>query len=511
MARALLEVSRGVGLRLPVALACGLALWLVASTRAAVAEDAGRPSPVDPCAAAVAEARARMSEGRLEAALEVASEAARRWPDDASAQLVLGLAALRLGQWQRSAAAYEAALQLNESSFIARIGLSDALVGLGRWSDAAAAVAPWSDMPRTPRPEAERLLRVGRARLGARAIDAGAKAYAAALERATSATATRALRGEAEDASRAPARLASEARLGLAWVALARGAPDEARRGFDALSRAPEADVRAASERGRAALGPANSLGGGVAAFAQTDPRTHALGLIGGVEAKVADVWRLGVRYRHLAGPASGGPRAPSFAQHETWAFASRATRDLTLTALAAAVAVNTRSAASPGAAPAVATREAGGGAGLALRVRAGLDWLGSASFSATTAESVAQAELGARVILGRNASLTAAARGQLAVGGPHLAGRGALRLGGPDVFVEAAGLFGRLRRPVELDAAALYCTLGHLDGRASGTVGLRLGGRLWLAASYDWEAWRDPDGAARGQHRAGLGLWVVP
>ena len=492
-------------------LVAAVVAWVASAARASDPQPEARGLDDGGCVARVAEARALLAGGADLRALEVSEDAARRWPDDVAVQLVLGLAALRLGRWEVATTAYGAALALNEESFIARIGLSDAHAGRGRWPAAEGAVEPWAGLALPPRAEAERLLRVGRARLGAHRLDDAEAAYASALGQVARVAGDlgAAGGGEVEAASRSPGRLAAEGRLGLAWVAVARGDAAVARRGFTRLAQMGGADVRAAAGDGLAALGARDRLGGGLAAFGQADPANHALGLLGGVELLLADVWRVGVRYRHLAGPVSRGAGAPWFGQHEAWAFLGWQRPRVAVTAFAAAVRVDTRSPA--GRASAIATREAGGAGGLALRLRAGIDWLGSVGVSATTAEAVGQAEIGGRVHLGRLASLTAAVRVQLAEGGPWVAGRVALRVGSGDAFVEGSGLLGRQRRPIELDATALYCTLGHLDGRASAVMGVRLGGRWWLTAGYDWEAWRDLGGAARGQHRAGLGLWVVP
>lgn len=422
----------------------GMSAALCVSLLLSGAAAASEPSPAD-YHARLAEGRRLVAESSYAEAAVHLEEAARRYPEDFTLHLELGFAWLLAKRWAEAERAYRVAVHLNPDALDAHLGLADALAGQARWSEV--------------RDQTRALL-------------------------------------ESTDDARAHSRYATA----CAWL----GERTTARRHYaHALARDHDDD---AARRGLEQLGPSTRVGAAVHGLAQGPLAEGAgelmLGLVAGLDARVADRWRWSGRYRYLSAAGTTGNRG--VVQHEGWMHLSLDLGRAELAAHAALLSGKSWIGANEEAA------ESGWMLALSTRFPALLEWSASAAVSVYPSIDVWQGEAGGRLPLSAELSLYLGARGQWLSGEGRLAAAGELRFARPSWMLSVGGLYGDLTRPAELAISALYALPEELGARLSLGFSRRLGGRWWFMGSYDLERYRS-ETSDRLQHRLALGIGLVP
>lgn len=459
-------------------------------------------SPVDDYERALAKARLAAAQGRYDDAAAALEAALPTWPQDFALRVELAWARLRAHRFLEAEAAYRAALELNAESYEARWGLADALLAQQRWDAARDAYA------------AMLAVRPGdfEARLGLARVLAG-RAQWEAVRDATSAllierddARVHALQGLAHfwlgelrearahyERALALAPDDEDARLGLAWVAQRRGRTHDARHGFESVlaDQPGSAAGRGGALEGLTALGPEHEVllhGHALVQAASGHPvRSTEYGVVVGGDARLGDAWQLGARYRRIGRLDLTRSNAPGFSNDEGWLRLGVDEGPWGVALYGAGVVF------TPGAGSTALITENGWMVGASARVRAWADWRAAVTASVYPSGAVGQGELGAAVPLGRWVTLSAAVRGQWALGVPRVAGLGLLELHGERWSLAAGGGYGAQTHPVELDTQALYNLTDEQRWRATARGQVRLGRYVLLFASGDAEAWRTP------------------
>ncbi len=128
------------------------------STGVLLLEDPERaPPPTRDLGVLLARAEEQLALGDLETGLGAATDAARAWPEEAAAQLVLGRALHALGRFAEAEEAFLEALRLEPDLPAARRLAGVALVALGHFTEAGQQWERWLALPTRP-PEEQALV-----------------------------------------------------------------------------------------------------------------------------------------------------------------------------------------------------------------------------------------------------------------------------------------------------------------------------------------------------------------
>lgn len=220
--------------------------------------------------------------------------------------------------------------------------------------------------------------------------------------------------------------------------------------------------------------------------------RSLAAGVIT-ADAVLRDRWTLGLVYRGLAAPGTGGGgragrggSALPVVSHEAQAVAGLAGARWTVALHGAAA---SRSAATVAGVEQV-YGYGGAGAALAASLRLGLVWRASAALVAWEDRTVPQLEGAAALLLGHHLTLQAGWRGQRLGGSTAGAALAGVAWSGP-WSIALRGELGAQRRPWDLEGRALYGLPETLRSALRLEAGLPLSSslRAWLGA--DLERWR--------------------
>lgn len=429
------------------------------------------PTPIAPRSdadAAYDRDRARALEaaraGRFADAAAALAPLCARYPEDFPVHLDRAYYHLRAGDHAAAEAAYRAALAISPDSKDARLGLVDALLGLGRFADALGpAAALVKQYPET----------------------AIRNRHALALYRLdrfeeSEAEYRRSLDGAPDDV---------DARLGLAFCLARRDEPGQARALFTDAARSRPGDLVA--REGLALVGRPHRVTAWTAGSMQYLPnhpsRPSFWGLALGLDATLMDRIQLGAVYRHL-GDIGGDTQRSAFTQDEGWFTLGYQRRAFGVALHAAFAQVSTSENASS------AIGQNAVVFGLSARARAWAEFEGALAFSSYSNFNILQATLGVALPLHRMASLYLG--GQVQAGPARIwpEAKLELRLRGERWSAAASAEYGPQHRLVDFAGASIYNIGDERQWALGARLSLPLFGPVSAFASYGYERFRTYD-----------------